>query len=657
MYNLKEIIENTSDIKLLYVEDNVQARIPTLAVLSEFFTNIVVAVDGKDGVTKYNENKIDLIITDINMPNLDGLDMIEAIRKTNKDIAILLLSAYSDIEYFRRSIQLGVDGYLLKPIDMTQFLELMNKIVEKIEIRQKLKENLNFLEQYQSVANQKSMISKTDLHGIITYANDMFCSVSQYTREELIGKNQNIVRHSDNPSSLFKELWDTIKVQKKAWKGVLRNRAKDGSSYYVDMLIQPILDLDGNILEYIAMRHDITTIMNSKRQFLDYITSAKRPLVVQIKIELFDNLQRYYGFDFSLLVESKLSVMLEEHMPKDLSFEAFFALDNGDFAFVKDCSMSDNMQSTIIGIKKFQQFINTLHVQINSINYELAIIICVSYANNVYENVKYGMKQIVRNKQNFLVTNDIAQKVHKVADRNLKILTKVKEAIENSRIISFFQPIVDNNGVICKYESLVRLLESDDTVMVPFLFLDVAKQGKYYTQITSAVLENSFTALNKINCDVSINLSAIDMENEAIREDIYRLLKTYGEEAKRITFELLEDEDMKDFDVVKTFITKVKSYGVKIAMDDFGAGYSNYERLLDFQPDIIKIDGSLVKNIESSKFSVSIVSSIILFAREQGLSVVAEYVENENIFNILKELGVDYFQGYYFGKPALLDLE
>ncbi|PHQ56332.1 MAG: histidine kinase [Sulfurimonas sp.] len=657
MYNLKEIIENTSDIKLLYVEDNVQARIPTLAVLSEFFTNIVVAVDGKDGVTKYNENKIDLIITDINMPNLDGLDMIEAIRKTNKDIAILLLSAYSDIEYFRRSIQLEVDGYLLKPIDITQFLELMNKIVEKIEIRQELKENLNFLEQYQSIANQKSMISKTDLRGVITYANDMFCSVSQYTREELIGKDQNIIRHADNPSSLFKEIWNTIKVQKQTWKGVLRNRAKDGSSYYIDAIIQPILDLDGNILEYIAMYHDITTVMNSKRQFLDYITSAKRPLVVQIKIESFDNLQRYYGFDFSLLVESKLSVLLEEHMPKDLSFKAFFALDNGNFTFVKDCSMSDNMQSTISGLKKFQQFINTLHVQINSINYELAILICVSYANNVYENVKYGMKQVVRNKQNFLVTNDIAQKVHKVADRNLKILTKVKEAIENSRIISFFQPIVDNNGVICKYESLVRLLESNDTVMVPFLFLDVAKQGKYYTQITSAVLENSFTALNKINCDVSINLSAIDMENEAIREDIYRLLTTYGEQAKRVTFELLEDEDVKDFDVVKTFITKVKSYGVKIAMDDFGAGYSNYERLLDFQPDIIKIDGSLVKNIESSKFSVSIVSSIILFAREQGLSVVAEYVENENIFNILKELGVDYFQGYYFGKPALLDLE
>ncbi|CAI6151247.1 MAG: Sensor histidine kinase RcsC [uncultured Sulfurimonas sp.] len=163
MYNLKEIIQNTLDIRLLYVEDNEQARVPTLAVLSEFFTNIVVAVDGKDGVLKYHENTIDLIITDINMPNLDGLDMIEAIRKTNKDIAILMLSAYSDIEYFRRSIQLGVDGCLLKPIDITQFLKLINKIIEKIEIKQELKENLNFLEQYKSIVNQKLMISKTDL--------------------------------------------------------------------------------------------------------------------------------------------------------------------------------------------------------------------------------------------------------------------------------------------------------------------------------------------------------------------------------------------------------------------------------------------------------------------------------------------------------------
>ncbi|MDF1883918.1 EAL domain-containing protein [Sulfurimonas sp. SAG-AH-194-C21] len=655
MYNLEEMIKNTSNIKLLYIEDNEQARVPTLAVLSEFFKNIVVAVDGQDGLEKYSENEIDLIITDIHMPNLDGLGLVEVIRKTDHDIPIFLLSAYSDIEYFRRSIHLGVDGYLLKPIDIKQFLELMHKIVEKTKIKQELKENLNFLEQYKSIANQKSMISKTDLDGIITYANDMFCSVSQYTREELIGKNQNIIRHPENPSSMFKEMWDIIKNKKQTWKGVVRNRAKDGSSYYVDAIIQPILDLDGNILEYIAMRHNITNVMNSKRQFLDYIVSAEKPLIVQIKIESFDNLQRYYGLDFSLLVESKLSILLEENMPKNLHFKNYFALDNGNYAFVKDYVKYDDVQETINGLVEFQKYINDLNVEIDSIYYDVSILVCVSYENNVYENVKYGMKQIVRNRQNFLVTNDIAEEVHAVAAKNLNILTKVKEAIENSKIISFFQPIVDSNGLVCKYESLVRLMDNNGSILVPFVFLDIAKQGKYYTQITSCVLANSFNALAKMDCDVSINLSAIDMENEAIREDIYRLLQNSGSKAKRVTFELLEDEEMKDFEVIKTFITKVKSFGVQIAIDDFGAGYSNYERLLDFQPDIIKIDGSLVKNIESSRFSVSIVKSIILFAREQGLSVVAEYVENEKIFNILKELGVDYFQGYYFGKPALLD--
>ncbi|HIP21298.1 MAG TPA: EAL domain-containing protein, partial [Sulfurimonas sp.] len=222
-------------------------------------------------------------------------------------------------------------------------------------------------------------------------------------------------------------------------------------------------------------------------------------------------------------------------------------------------------------------------------------------------------------------------------------------------ILSFFQVIVDKDREIYKYESLVRLIEKDGSVMAPFFFLDVAKQGKYYTQISSIVLENSFKALEKVEADISINLSAIDMENESIREEIYTLLHNSGEKAKRVTFELLEDEEMKDFEVIKAFIVKVKSYGVKIAIDDFGSGYSNYERLLDFQPDIIKIDGSLVKNIESSKFSVSIVKSIIFFAREQGLCVIAEYVENETIFNILKDLGVEYFQGYYFGKPEPLE--
>lgn len=89
MYNLEEIIKSTSDIRLLYVEDNDQARESTLALLGEFFNTIVVGLDGKDGLEKFNTNEIDLVITDINMPHMSGLDMIEGIRKNNKEIPIV----------------------------------------------------------------------------------------------------------------------------------------------------------------------------------------------------------------------------------------------------------------------------------------------------------------------------------------------------------------------------------------------------------------------------------------------------------------------------------------------------------------------------------------------------------------------------------------
>ena len=92
----------------------------------------------------------------------------------------------------------------------------------------------------------------------------------------------------------------------------------------------------------------------------------------------------------------------------------------------------------------------------------------------------------------------------------------------------------------------------------------------------------------------------------------------------------------------------------KIAIDDFGSGYSNFERLLEYSPDILKIDGSLIKNIETDEFSRNLVETIVMFAKRQGLQTIAEYVENEKIYNILTELGVDYSQGYYFGKPMKL---
>lgn len=121
----------------------------------------------------------------------------------------------------------------------------------------------------------------------------------------------------------------------------------------------------------------------------------------------------------------------------------------------------------------------------------------------------------------------------------------------------------------------------------------------------------------------------------------------------RVVFEIVESESIEKFEQVRNFIEKVKSYECKIAIDDFGTGYSNFEYLLKLNADYIKIDGSMIKDIDTSKEAEIVVSTIVGFAKKMGIKTIAEFVENESILEKVKEMGIDYSQGYYFSAPKL----
>jgi EAL domain-containing protein (putative c-di-GMP-specific phosphodiesterase class I) len=373
-----------------------------------------------------------------------------------------------------------------------------------------------------------------------------------------------------------------------------------------------------------------------------------------VKIENYIDIEQYYSGFLVEKIEEELYVQFLDYLPEEFGF-ASFVLGSGVYVFVKDCISDEECKKLEHQIWVFQRKINDLVLNVEDVSYDISILISLAYDEDAYENVKYGMESLSKNQKNFIVANGMSLSAHKRVEENFEMLKKIKHAIENDKILSYFQPIVNREGHIEKYESLVRLVDKENNILAPFFFLDVAKRAKYYTQITTIVLKNSFGALLKTSKGISINLSAIDIEKDQIRNEIYQLLESHKQEAHRVVFELLEDEDFKDYEVLKAFISRVKSYGVQIAIDDFGSGYSNFIGLLVYQPDIIKIDGSLVKNIETSQFSLSVVNSVIMFAKEQKIKIVAEFVENEQIFKILKELGVDYFQGYYFAKPAILE--
>jgi diguanylate cyclase (GGDEF)-like protein/PAS domain S-box-containing protein len=128
-----------------------------------------------------------------------------------------------------------------------------------------LSEHNNLLNEYKRAVDLSNIVSKTNTKGVITYVNDKFVEMSGYTKSELLGKPHNILRHPGMPKEAFKDLWDTIK-SKKPWKGIIKNMRKDGTEYIVNSFVIPILDVDGDIIEYIAIRHDITELENAKEQ-------------------------------------------------------------------------------------------------------------------------------------------------------------------------------------------------------------------------------------------------------------------------------------------------------------------------------------------------------------------------------------------------------
>lgn len=270
--------------------------------------------------------------------------------------------------------------------------------------------------------------------------------------------------------------------------------------------------------------------------------------------------------------------------------------------------------------------------------------------HQLFTSADLAMTSAKKNQQTLLVYEP-SLLLNAECANNIKWTKKLQQAIRNDKITPFYQPIVDNlTGEYRKYESLVRLIDEEGKVISPFFFLEIAKRTKYYRSITKTVLEKSFECFKVMQSSFSVNLTIKDIMDDETQETIFRLLEHYGI-GERVVFEIVESEGIENYDRIILFIKTVKGYGCKIAIDDFGTGYSNFEYLLKLKADFIKIDGSLIKNLHNDDEAKILVATIVSFAKQLGMKTIAEFVSDEQIYTIVKEMGIDYSQGYYFGEP------
>jgi diguanylate cyclase (GGDEF)-like protein len=241
------------------------------------------------------------------------------------------------------------------------------------------------------------------------------------------------------------------------------------------------------------------------------------------------------------------------------------------------------------------------------------------------------------------------EKIHK---EDIDCNKKLMHAIDTNNILSFFQPIapIQDGSLDIKYESLIRLREDDGNIIAPFRFIDVAKQNRVYYKLTRAIINNTFEVISKYNIPCSVNISMEDIENDRTVQMLYTKFDEF-EYNHHLTIELLETEEFKDYKRVYDFCIKVRSYGIKVALDDFGAGYSNFSHALNLPIDYIKIDSSLISNIDRDINSQIMVETIVGLAHKLNIQTIAEFVSSKEILDVVKRLNVDYAQGYHIGKP------
>jgi len=259
-------IEYNKNFTILLIDDSATVRAHLKILLKPRNFTILDASTGMQGLELLKNEKIDLVILDMELPDIHGLKVLEKIKSgVNASIPVIIVSGSHSPEIVRGTYKLGAAEFLHKPYIPEELLLKVSYWLEQYVAKKKLDSSNRLLQEYKDTIDESSIVSKTDINGIITFVNPAYCTISGYSEDEFLGQSNNIVRHPDMLKETYSQMWETIQA-KKTWRGILKNRKKNGTHYWVNAVIRPIINLNGDIIEYIGINTDITEIQDIKER-------------------------------------------------------------------------------------------------------------------------------------------------------------------------------------------------------------------------------------------------------------------------------------------------------------------------------------------------------------------------------------------------------
>ncbi len=387
----------------------------------------------------------------------------------------------------------------------------------------------------------------------------------------------------------------------------------------------------------------------NKHKFLD-------AAIILVHIDNYDKIQTAYGYKIAENLIKEVSTYLNDYSINHRDYLKVYKVSKNCFALKFEIKTGTN----------FNNIVEELHRNIENKVFEPAknfeiLANCtiatsdpINLNNNLNElkEAELALSGALENSLEInIYDNEDFNKIE-LNKKNIDMVNEIKRAIDTNNIIVQFQPIYNNiQEKIDKYETLIRLKDSKGEIIYPGQFLDIAKDIKKYKKLTKIIIEKSFEYFKDKDYEFSINLSIEDISNKNVREFLFDKIKEFDIQNK-LVLEIVESEAIENYNDFINFIKKAKELGCKIAIDDFGSGYSNYEYIVNLSDyiDYLKIDGSLILGINENPKRQLLVGTLKFLCDSLNIKTIAEYIESEELFDYVKSMGINYSQGFYIGR-------
>lgn len=526
----------------------------------------------------------------------------------------------------------------------------------------------------------------TDASGTIEYVNPMFERVTGYKKVEALGKNPNILASGHTSEEDYKKLWNTI-LGGKSWRGIFRNKRKDGSFYWGNGLITPIRDGNGIITHFLAIQEDITEKMMAQEK-AEYLSRRDEVTGLSNRAHTMESLQgalALYGGGSFMLVDIDGFKAINDAYGVNVGDKYLrFVSEIIKSTVIEYCGFGYMDQGGVLGrlgedeflvflpsmpadkalelAENIRQKIDISRFEETMIRSTVSIGIAVSYDHGLSTKELLGRVNAAVYRAKELGKNRCY--LYRADDKGLEIIRsrlmekeRILRAIDENRFAVWYQPIMRlEDSSINHFESLVRMIDEDGSIRMPGTFIGAAESFGLISTIDRLVANKAMTAESQAvksgkDWYFSLNLSGRDIGDEDMLKFLKERALEAGTRPGRIILEITETAAIRDINKAAKFMVELRELGFRFSLDDFGVGFTSFVYLRQLPVDYIKIDGSFIRNLPRNTHDQSVVKAIVDIARSVNIQTIAEFVEDEDTLQMIRELGVDYAQGYLIGRP------